>query len=120
MGKQPFKGYRGWAGKNKITVVDGVKFSSKREANYWILLRGREEKGEITMLRRQVRFPIEVTHCITGIPTLLTTYVADYTWLDSDGNYRVCDAKPPNMQTPEAVIKLKMMAAIMGLTVELV
>lgn len=115
-----FKGYGGWKGKNKWVTVGGIKFPSKREADHWVLLSCRQEEGTITMLRRQVRFEITVPHCITGTPTTLATYVADYAWIDAAGSYCAADAKPLSMVTPEAALKLKMMDAILGIKVQLV
>ena len=42
--------------KNKKTVVDGFTFDSKKEAEYWKVLKHREQIGEIENLRRQERY----------------------------------------------------------------
>lgn len=41
---------------NTKTKMDGYTFDSKREANRWLVLKAMEESGEISDLRRQVRF----------------------------------------------------------------
>ena len=40
--------------KNKKIVVDGVMFDSKKEAEYWRVLKTRQDFGEIENLRRQI------------------------------------------------------------------
>ena len=42
--------------KNKKIMVDGIEFDSKKEAEYWLVLRHREKFGEIENLRRQERY----------------------------------------------------------------
>ena len=60
--------------RNKITVVDGVKFHSKAEARRWDELRMLERAGEITDLKRQVAFPLYVNDKLVG------KYIADFTF----------------------------------------
>lgn len=45
------------------TIVDGIKFDSKKEANYYIVLKERLRKGEISCLKRQVNFDL---HGVAG------------------------------------------------------
>lgn len=45
---------------NTKTIVDGVSFDSKKEANRASMLAILERAGEIRDLRRQVRFPLHV------------------------------------------------------------
>lgn len=40
----------------KKVEVDGITFDSKKEARRWCVLKGMEESGEISDLRRQVKF----------------------------------------------------------------
>ena len=54
---------------NIKTVVDGIKFDSKREANRYTELKQLEEDGIITNLKLQVRFKLSVC-----------TYVADFAY----------------------------------------
>ena len=42
--------------KNKKIVVDGVTFDSKKEAEYWRVLKTRQDFGEIENLRRQEKY----------------------------------------------------------------
>lgn len=40
------------------TVINGTTFDSKREAERWLMLKAREDLGEIHELRRQVEFEL--------------------------------------------------------------
>ena len=52
------------------TVVDGIRFASKKEAKRWSELRLLERAGKIKNLRRQVPYPL----------TIKTKYVADFVY----------------------------------------
>lgn len=71
---------------NKRTVVDGISFSSKREAQRWQELRLLQAAGQITLLRRQTRFALHVNGVKIG------SYVADFTYVQH-GVLVVEDAK---------------------------
>lgn len=118
--------YRGLASKPKQskygavrTVVDGVSFDSKREADRWSELQLLEKAGEITALNRQVRF------ALMGQSGALKTsrgaghsYVADFTYFDkAEGRLTIEDVK--GFITPVAKLKLAIMEA-MGLKVKVV
>ena len=74
-------------GNTKVNV-DGVPFDSKREAARWKELRIMARAGEITALRRQVRFEL--------IPKQdgerAVSYMADFVYRDKDGREIVEDA----------------------------
>lgn len=81
--------------RNVQTVLpSGEKFQSKREADYWVLLKVRESVGEITDLKRQQSF-----YLLCPIPDRKSFisaafYVADFTYVDcSDYRLHVVDAK---------------------------
>jgi hypothetical protein len=46
--------------RNQITELDGLKFDSKFEAKVWADLQLQERLGEISDLRRQVKYPLVV------------------------------------------------------------
>jgi hypothetical protein len=52
------------------TVVDGIRFASKREAKRWSELKLLEQAGDIKNLRRQVRYKL----------TMPVAYVADFVY----------------------------------------
>ena len=89
--------------RNVKTVIQGEKFDSKREADYWLFLKAREQAGEITDLKRQVRFPLYAPDLgqdplgefgWTGVLLQVAEYVADMTYIDlADKLMHVIDAK---------------------------
>jgi len=86
--------------RNVKTIVDGIRFDSRREANYWVGLKIREAAGEITELRRQVRFPLycpelwrqNVGDVLATSAAQVAEYVADFTY-KLNGELMVVDAK---------------------------
>lgn len=91
----------------KRTVVDGISFDSKREAQRYQELRLMERAGEIRGLRRQVPFPIE----INGL--LITTYMADFVYRVPGAEVdTIEDAK--GVRTKEYRLKKRMVRAVYG------
>lgn len=100
--------------RNEPIVVDGERFDSKAEARHWNVLRLRERVGEITNLRRQVRFPLEVNGVVVG------AYVADMVF-DEAGAQHVVDVKSAATRNePTFRLKAKLMAACHGIVIEVV
>lgn len=92
--------------KNKKTVVDGIEFDSKKEAMYWLTLRDMEARGEISDLRRQVKFiliPAQREKDTIGARGRVIrgkvierelSYIADFVYRDNaTGKTVVCDVK---------------------------
>ena len=101
---------------NIATVVDGIRFASKREARRWQDLRLLEKAGEIRNLMRQVRYPLTVN----GIR--ITTYIADYVYVplnriskEWEFNDVVEDVK--GVRTPVYKLKRALMFAIHGIKI---
>lgn len=44
--------------KNKITIIDGIRFHSKKEAEYYQKLKDQQSKGEIARFHRQILFDL--------------------------------------------------------------
>ncbi len=78
------------------TEVDGYKFDSKAEANYYKLLKLQEQEGTITGILRQV--PL---HIAPGV-----TYRMDFLVFYSDGTAEGIEVK--GYETPEWKIKKKL------------
>ena len=96
----------------KITV-DGVTFDSKREALAVARLWTLEKAGEISGLKLQVPYKLEVN----GI--LICKYIADAVFYDKlAGRLRVWDAK--GFETRDFKIKKKLMLAVHNIEVECV
>ena len=88
---------------NAKVDVDGMRFDSKREAARWRELQLLERAGEISDLRRQVRY--ELVPKLPGERPV--DYIADFVYRDKDGNEVVEDVK--GVRTPVYVIKRKLM-----------
>lgn len=116
---------------NKITYVGDLKFDSRKEARYYVYLRGLERRGGIQNLRRQVSFEIvppvyedQVVHLKTKDKIVRKTvqpavhYIADFVY-EEDGKTKVIDVKSEATREDKVyVLKKKMMRAFLGITVE--
>lgn len=95
----------------QATMLDGVRFDSKREAARWAHLQILQKAGLISDLERQVRYRLEVGG------QLICAYVADFRYLEG-GVQVVEDVKSePTRKRPEYRIKAKLMRAIHGITI---
>lgn len=93
---------------NKKTIVDGIKFDSKREAQRYGALQLMLKAGLISNLRLQV--PYQIT--VNGMK--VCKYVADFVYEDK-GVEIVEDVK--GMKTPIYNLKKKLMKAVFGVVV---
>lgn len=89
--------------RNEPTVVDGITFPSRLEADVYVHLNARELAGEIRELRRQAPFAI----VINGIH--VCDYVADFVFKEKRRTV-VVDAK--GVKTAIYRLKRKLMAAV--------
>ncbi len=96
---------------NTKTVYKGIKFDSKKEAARYHDLLLLKLAGEISDLQLQYKYPI----VIGGVK--ICTYIADFTYMDKDGNKITEDSK--GVQTPEFRLKKKLMLACYGITIKL-
>lgn len=93
---------------NKKTIVDGIKFDSKREAQRYGALQLMLKAGLISNLRLQV--PYQIT--VNGMK--VCKYVADFVYEDK-GVEIVEDVK--GMKTPIYNLKKKLMKAVFGVVI---
>src|SRR5262245_29463006 len=77
--------------RNVKVRVGGELFDSQREADYWLGLQARAVAGEITALKRQVRFPLLCP--VEDRAVMVSSYIADFTFTDERGVRHVVDAK---------------------------
>jgi hypothetical protein len=96
------------------TVVDNIRFASKREANRYYELKVLQKAGEITDLKCQPRFPLVVRG------TKICTYVADFSYRNKSGELVVEDVKSKPTMTPAFRLKAKLLQAVEGITVSVV
>lgn len=96
------------------TVVDGIRFASKKEARRWQVLRLLEKAGEIIGLERQKKYNL----CVNGY--LIAIYISDFRYVPCNHRQEgegwiVEDVK--GFKTPEYKLKKKLMKAIYGIEI---
>lgn len=96
--------------RNTKTTVGGIKFDSKLEADRHGQLVMLQKAGAIFGLERQVRFTLEIDR------ELICHYIADFVYVDIDGNRVVEDAK--GVSTREYILKKKLMKALLGISIK--
>lgn len=96
---------------NIKTEVDGITFHSKAEATHYLLLKAREEVGEIDELKLQFKFKLSVND------QHITTYIADFVYFEK-GVLKVIDVKSPQTaKEPYYILKRKLMKACLGIEI---
>jgi len=93
--------------RNVKTVVDGITFDSKREADRYCELKLLQRAGKITDLRLQVPFELQPAFTLNGKKIRAIHYIADFMYAQ-DGVYVVEDVK--GQRTKEYMLKRKMYA----------
>jgi len=97
--------------------LDGYKFDSKRERDYYCELKIREKAGEISVLEVHPTWAIHVNYMH------VCQYTADFSFYDDlkNGHWRVVDIKSePTAKKRDFVIVRKLMKACYGIDVEVV
>lgn len=74
------------------TVIDGIKFDSKKEAKRYIVLRELEKQGNIEKLMLQPRFLLQEGFRKNGKAYRKIEYVADFMY-EQDGKLIIEDVK---------------------------
>ena len=92
--------------KNKKVEVDGIKFDSKHEAEYYLYLKRLKEEGKIKDFGLQQRFELQPSFKKYGKTHRAITYTADFTVIDNKDNVHVIDCK--GVETVEFKIKKKL------------
>jgi len=96
---------------NKKVEIDGKKFDSKAEGARYVELKRLQEGGVISGLKTQEEFALPVN----GV--LVCKYLADFCYVDSDGNRVVEDVKGGPV-TQVYALKNKLMKAIHGIEIQ--
>lgn len=114
-GGAPARKYR-----NHRTVVDGVTFDSKREAEYWHQLCLQQRAGLVFDLRRQVAFELAPGVKFAGAkraqPAL--RLIVDFAYRDRHGQQVLEDVK--GVLTTAFTIKRHLLKAVHGLEVRVI
>lgn len=101
---------------SKKTIVNGIAFDSKKEANRYFELSLLEKSGVITDLRRQAKFELIPSQRIDGkVVERSVNYVADFVY-KQHGKTVVEDTK--GFKTKDYIIKRKLMLYIHGIRVK--
>lgn len=100
----------------KPTVVDGIKFDSKHEADRYRELKILERAGAIQKLQLQVPYLLIPSQYIDGkCVERSVTYVADFVYHIGD-ELVVEDTK--GVRTPDYIIKRKLMLQVYGIRIK--
>lgn len=103
---------------SKKTVVDGIKFDSKKEANRWLELKLLERAGEISHLQRQVKYELIPSQKIDGkVVERPCSYIADFVYHDFPTNEVVVE-DTKGYKTPDYIIKRKLMLYVHGIRIK--
>ena len=110
-----------WNGRSKShakkTVVDGITFDSRKEADRYLVLKGMEEDGSIEDLRRQVRYELVPAFDVDGKHYRPVYCVADFVYMDREtGKEVVEDVK--GVRTDAYRLKSKLFARRYGMSVK--
>ena len=98
----------------KLTTADGITFVSRREADRYLVLKGREDDGAIEDLRRQVRYELVPAFDVDGMHYRPVYYVADFVYVEG-GKEVVEDVK--GMRTDVYRLKSKLFARRYGVSI---
>lgn len=118
-GKQPSEekaSHRGSKYGNKKVEVSGILFDSKKEAQRWIELDAMQTVGQISNLRRQVKYELIPNQRVNGkVVERAVNYVADFVY-EQNGETIVEDTK--GMKTRDYILKRKMMLWFHGIQIK--
>lgn len=78
---------------NRKVELDGHKFDSRHEADVYKYLKQQQDEGNITQLSLQVPFILLDKYKINGRSVREIKYIADFTFINQEGQLEVWDAK---------------------------
>jgi len=91
------------------TIVDGIRFASKREAEYYGELKLCLRAGEIVSFELQPEFIIQEGYRRGGKKVREIKYIADFKVIYPDGRVEIVDTK--GYRTKEYLLKKKLLLA---------
>ena len=104
---------------NKKTMFDGIKFDSKKESQYYAILKVLEKAGKIRDLKLQVPFVLIETFKVDDRTYRKTKYIADFTYYDDKDKLHVIDVKSEATRKDKTYqLKKKLMAWKYGIEIE--
>ncbi|MDB4350119.1 DUF1064 domain-containing protein [bacterium] len=98
---------------NKKTVVNGIKFDSKWEAERYLYIKSLERAGRVKDIELQVRYNLIVND------QKICAYIADFRYKreDKDGEWHEIVEDAKGVETPEFKLKKKLMKACLGIDI---
>lgn len=93
----------------------GIKFDSKKELEYYIILLDRLKHNEISNLKRQVKFELQPSYKFNNKLIRSITYIADFTYQEN-GQLKVIDTK--GYRTEVYKLKKKLFEYKYGIEIE--
>jgi hypothetical protein len=103
----------------KKTEVDGIKFDSKKEAQFYLKLKELEQKGEIKNIERQVPYELQESFKFNGETYRKIEYKADFRYVTTkDNKIHVVDVKSPYTRK-DKVYRLKKKMFVKKYNIEL-
>lgn len=108
--------------RNKITILDGIRFDSRKEASRWAELKMLEKAGVIKDLRRQVKYiliPAQYMPGKRGKARLIErecVYIADFVYLDKTSEKTVVE-DTKGVKTAAYIVKRKLMLWVHGIRI---
>lgn len=105
--------------KNKLVVIDGITFDSKKEGDQYLLLKMRERLHEIDRLELQPVFPIYIDTPDRG-RIGIGVFKADFRYWEhycGKDTLRVVDVKSTATKTEAYQLRKKLVEAIYNITI---
>ena len=103
--------------KNKKIVIDGHKFDSQKEGNYYLKLKVLKDLGQIKDLELQKVYELQPSFKLNNKTYRKITYKADFCYISvPDNKLHVVDVK--GFKTKEYLLKKKMLAYKYNIEIE--
>ena len=99
---------------NKKCEYDGLKFDSIKEMKYYIYLKNLQEKGTISDLKTQVKYPFSIEN------KKIFTYIADFTYNDDFGLHIIDVKSPITAKNSTFRLKKKLIEAQYKIEIEII
>lgn len=101
---------------NKKVIIDGIKFDSKKESQYYLKLKMLEKTGKIRDLKIHVPFVLIEAFKLNNKTYRKMKYIADFVYYGDKDKLHVVDTK--GFKTKEYELKKKLMAWKYGIEIE--
>lgn len=92
--------------KNKKVEIDGIKFDSKDEAQYYLYLKKQKEDGKIKDFGLQQKFELQPSFKKDGKTHRAITYTVDFAVYKWNGEVEYIDVK--GMETQQGLLRKKL------------